>query len=45
MNKSDSERLAAKLEKEKCRPAKDIKTADLTVINVCSVRQSAVNRV
>ena len=45
MNKSDSERLAAKLEKETCQPAKDIESADLVVINVCSVRQSAINRV
>ena len=45
MNKSDSERIAAKLEKQKHQPAKDPKQADLVVINVCSVRQSAINRV
>ncbi|MFH1671269.1 MAG: MiaB/RimO family radical SAM methylthiotransferase [Candidatus Portnoybacteria bacterium] len=45
MNKSDSERLAAKLEKQKHQPAEDIQSADLVVINVCSVRQSAINRV
>ncbi|MEA2113237.1 MAG: MiaB/RimO family radical SAM methylthiotransferase [Patescibacteria group bacterium] len=45
MNKSDSERIAAKLEKKGYLPAKEIKRADLVVINVCSVRQSAVNRV
>jgi len=45
MNESDSERLAAKLDKQKNKPAKNIKQADLVVINICSVRQSAVNRV
>jgi len=45
MNKSDSERIAAKLEKQKHRPAKDIRSADFIVINICSVRQSAINRV
>jgi len=45
MNESDSERLAVKLEKEKYLPTKGINSADLVVINVCSVRQSAVNRV
>jgi tRNA-2-methylthio-N6-dimethylallyladenosine synthase len=45
MNKSDSERIAAQLEEKKYQPAGQIKTADLVIINVCSVRQSAVNRV
>ena len=45
MNKSDSERLAAKLEKKGYRPAKIAEKADLVVLNVCSIRQSAVNRV
>ncbi len=45
MNESDSERLAAKLDKQKNKPAKNIKQADLVVINICSVRQSAINRV
>ncbi len=44
MNKSDSERLAAKLEKQKYQSA-NIKLADLIVINICSVRQSAIDRV
>ena len=44
MNKSDSERLAAKLERRKYQPG-DIKSADLVVINICSVRQSAIDRV
>jgi len=45
MNKSDSERIAAQLEEKNYQPAGQIKTADLVIINVCSVRQSAVNRV
>jgi len=45
MNKSDSERLATKLEKKGYSPALKIEQADLVVINVCSVRQSAINRV
>ncbi len=45
MNKSDSEGLAAKLEKKKYIPAQNIKQADLVIINVCSVRQSAIDRV
>jgi len=45
MNKSDSERLSAKLERQKHKPAQNINQADLIVINICSVRQSAINRV
>ncbi|MFH1966532.1 MAG: MiaB/RimO family radical SAM methylthiotransferase [Patescibacteria group bacterium] len=45
MNESDSERIATQLEKQKHQLAKNIKQADLIVINVCSVRQSAINRV
>lgn len=45
MNKSDSERIAAQLEKKGYQPAKEISQADLVVINVCSIRQSAVDRV
>ena len=45
MNKSDSERIATLLEKKGYRPVKDEKQADLIVINICSVRQSAVDRV
>jgi len=45
MNKSDSERMAAQLEEKGYQPAQEIKRADLVVINVCSVRQSAINRV
>lgn len=45
MNKSDSERIATELERKKYKPAKKAEQADLLIINVCSVRQSAVNRV
>ena len=44
MNKSDSERIAFKLEKQGYKPAQKIEQADLIVINVCSVRQSAIDR-
>ena len=44
MNKSDSERIAAELEKKNCKPAKDFKAADLLIINICSVREAALNR-
>jgi tRNA-2-methylthio-N6-dimethylallyladenosine synthase len=45
MNKNDSERIAAQLEKRGYQPAQTLKQADLIVINVCSVRQSAIDRV
>lgn len=45
MNKADSERAAVMLKKKGYNPAKDIKTADLVLVNMCSVRQSAVDRV
>ncbi len=45
MNKSDSERIAAKLETKGQKIAKSIKQANLIVINICSVRQSAIDRV
>lgn len=45
MNKADSERIAASLEKRGYRPAGNIKEADLVVVNMCSVRQPAVDRV
>lgn len=43
-NVADSERIAAKLESLGYRIAKDEKDADLLVLNACSVRQSAMNR-
>ena len=45
MNKSDSERIAVQLEKKGYQLAQQIKEADLVVINICSIRQSAVDRV
>jgi len=45
MNKSDSERIATILEKKGYKSASDINEANLIVVNMCSVRQSAVDRV
>ena len=45
MNKADSERIAASLEKKGYKPVQDLKKADLIVVNMCSVRQSAVDRI
>lgn len=44
VNIADSEKISKFLEK-KYRPAQNMEEADLVVINMCSVRQSAVNRV
>jgi tRNA-2-methylthio-N6-dimethylallyladenosine synthase len=45
MNKSDSERIASVLEKMGYKKASNENEADLIVVNMCSVRQSAVDRV
>ena len=45
MNISDSERIAAVLESMKYEEALNLKEADLVVLNMCSVRQPAVDRV
>jgi len=45
MNKSDSERIATVLENKGYQPALKIDEADLIIVNMCSVRQSAVDRV
>ena len=45
MNKSDSERIAAVLEKIDLRPSKTEDEADLIIINMCSVRQKSVDKV
>lgn len=45
MNKSDSERIAAVLENFGYKSTQEINEADLIVVNMCSVRQSAVDRV
>lgn len=45
MNRSDSERIASVLETIKYEETLNLKEADLVIINMCSVRQSAVDRV
>lgn len=45
MNEADSERLASALEKRGYQIAKKIEEADVVMINTCSVRESAENRV
>ena len=45
MNKADSERLAGAFEKKRHKPTSNIDEADLIVVNMCSVRQSAVDRI
>lgn len=45
MNKADSERIAASLERKGYKPSPNIGDADLIVVNMCSVRQAAVDRV
>jgi len=45
MNKSDSERIATVLEKIGYEKASNENEADLILVNMCSVRQSAVDRV
>lgn len=44
MNESNSERIATILEKKGYKPASKESEADLVLVNMCSVRQSAVNR-
>jgi len=44
MNKADSERLAAFLESRGRRAGQDFKTVGLVVVNTCSIRQSAEDR-
>jgi len=45
MNKSDTERIAAVLEKMEYQKTSNENEADLILVNMCSVRQSAVDRV
>jgi tRNA dimethylallyltransferase len=44
MNKSDSERIAGYLEKIGLKPSMSEKETDLIVFNLCSIRQSAIDR-
>jgi tRNA-2-methylthio-N6-dimethylallyladenosine synthase len=45
MNISDSERIASVLEMQNCKKTEKINDADLIIVVMCSVRQSAVDRV
>jgi len=45
MNEADSERIAAFLEKKGYKPCLKENKADLIVVNMCSIRQSAVDRI
>lgn len=45
MNQSDSQRIATLLESKGYLPASRIEEADFLVVNMCSVRQSAVDRI
>jgi len=45
MNESDSERIAGFLEKKGYKQAPTIEGADLIVVNACSVRQTAIDRI
>ncbi|MBU2545171.1 MiaB/RimO family radical SAM methylthiotransferase [Patescibacteria group bacterium] len=45
MNEADSKKIASALESKNYKPALDINKANLVVVNMCSVRQSAVDRV
>ncbi len=45
MNRSDSEKIECVLENSGYKKISEMKEADLIVINMCSVRQSAVDRV
>ncbi|MBU1062686.1 tRNA (N6-isopentenyl adenosine(37)-C2)-methylthiotransferase MiaB, partial [Patescibacteria group bacterium] len=44
MNKSDSERIAGKLEELGYKRSDNKYQADLVIVNTCGVRQSAENR-
>ncbi|MFH1401576.1 MAG: MiaB/RimO family radical SAM methylthiotransferase [Parcubacteria group bacterium] len=45
MNEADSERIATLLERKGYKPAPDEKEADFIIVNMCSVRQTAVDRI
>ncbi len=45
MNKSDSERIAYMLKSANYKSAPNINEADLIIVNMCTVRKSAVNRI
>ena len=45
MNKADSEQIAGVFERKGYKKVEDVKKADVVIINTCSVRQSAEDRV
>src|SRR4030042_6618828 len=45
MNESDSERIAAFLEKQGYKKSASMEATDLIVVNACSVRQTAIDRI
>jgi len=45
MNESDSQRIATILEKQNYKPVRRDEEADLIIVNACSVRQSAIDRI
>jgi tRNA-2-methylthio-N6-dimethylallyladenosine synthase len=45
MNESDSEKIVAILEQINYKPVHRIEQADLIIVNACSVRQSAIDRI
>ena len=45
MNESDSERIASVLERYKHKKASKMDEADFVIINLCSVRQTAIDRI
>lgn len=45
MNESDTERISGQLEEMGYSPAKDLKEADVVILNTCSIRQNAEEKV
>src|SRR6056297_497166 len=45
MNLADSERISSYLKENDHQPASNYSEADLVIVNMCSVRQSAVDRI
>lgn len=45
MNESDSQRIATILEKQNYKPVRRDEEADLIIVNACSIRQSAIDRI
>jgi len=45
MNRSDSERIAAVFEKNEIKLTSNINEADFIIVNACSVRQTAIDRI